>query len=85
MRAGDRHRRVEPHQLGQHLGAAGGGRPLGARGFVELRVVGLTAVEMTIWRAPTRLTPSWPMNTRMPLARRRRALALSFWSLPCTL
>ena len=31
VRAGDRHRRVEPHQLGQHLGAADDGQALGAR------------------------------------------------------
>ena len=38
--------RIEPHQLGQHLGAADDRQALGARGL-ELRIAAFTAVEMT--------------------------------------
>ena len=40
VRAGDRDRRIEPHQLGQHLGAADDGQALGAR-RLQLGVAGL--------------------------------------------
>ena len=40
VRAGDRHRRIETHQLGEDLGAADDRQALGARGF-QLGIAGL--------------------------------------------
>ena len=57
VRAGDRHGRIEPHQLGEHLGAADDGKALGAR-RLELRVAGLDGGGDDDERAPTRLTAS---------------------------
>ena len=43
-----------------------------------------TAVDVTTTVAVPRLAASWPTATGMPLSRRRRTLALSAMSLPCT-
>ena len=53
--AGDRDAPFEPHQLGQHLGAAHDRQPLGARGD-DLRIVGLTAEETTTTSASPRFS-----------------------------
>ncbi len=44
----------------------------------------LTALETTTTRALSRLAGSWPIATGIPAWRRRRTLALSAISLPCT-
>ena len=55
-----------------------------ARAATSSGLSGLIAEEMTTTRAPSRFSALWPIVTFTPLSRSRLTLALSAWSVPCT-
>ena len=59
----------EPHQLGQHLGAADDRDAALERGL-DLGIVLPDAVETTTTAASPRLSAAWPIATGMPRSRR---------------
>ena len=84
VRAGDRDRPLQPHQLGQHLGAAHHRQARAGRAATS-GLSGLTAEEITTTSAPCRDSPRHGRSRPGCRARRSRSqLAPSARSLPCT-
>ena len=84
VRAGDRDAALQPHQLGQHLGAAHDRQALARARPTSSGLSRLIAVETTTTSASPRFAAAWPMAIVAPLSRRRLTLALSAASEPCT-
>ena len=83
MGAGDGDAAFQPHQLGQHLGAAHHRQPLRARGD-KLRIVGLDGRGDDDDLGAGQILRRVADGDFMPLSRSRLTLALSVWSEPCT-